>query len=231
MIAPAPTTPSRVILPSSHLEAGHYSNPHAQRIIEGKLAGAKLAVMDPRLSNTASVADYWLPTYPGSEAAVLLAMANVSWPRAWPTRYSDRTNWRDYMGGRRRSRASPFRVAPGALARVHARVGVRAACPGLVVEVARPSGRAWRPPHAWRGSAAATRRWQVARALQLLTVLTASVGTPGGTSPHGWNKYKPVFWEEPPGQKEWNEPFFSREWPLSHYEMSFLLALPEGGRR
>ena len=33
--------------------------------------------MDPRLSNTASQADYWLPTYPGSEAAVLLAMAKV----------------------------------------------------------------------------------------------------------------------------------------------------------
>ena len=31
-------------------------------------AGAKLAVMDPRLSNTASVADEWMPTWPGSEA-------------------------------------------------------------------------------------------------------------------------------------------------------------------
>jgi anaerobic selenocysteine-containing dehydrogenase len=49
------------------------------------------------------------------------------------------------------------------------------------------------------------------------------VGTAGGTSPHGWNKFKPVFWEEPPGQKEWNELLFPREWPLSHYEMSFLL--------
>ena len=43
-----------ILLLSSHLEAGHYFNPHAQRIIEGKLAGAKLAVIDPRLSNTAS---------------------------------------------------------------------------------------------------------------------------------------------------------------------------------
>jgi len=56
---------------------GHYFNPHAQRIIEGKMAGAKLAVMDPRLSNTASMADYWMPSYPGTEAAVLLAMAMV----------------------------------------------------------------------------------------------------------------------------------------------------------
>ena len=62
---------------SAHLESGHYFNPHAQRIIEGKMAGAKLAVIDPRLSNTASMADYWLPSYPGTESALLLAIANV----------------------------------------------------------------------------------------------------------------------------------------------------------
>ena len=50
-----------ILLISSHLETGHYFNPQAQRIIEGKMKGAKLAVMDPRLSNTASMADYWLP--------------------------------------------------------------------------------------------------------------------------------------------------------------------------
>ena len=66
-----------ILLISSHLETGHYFNPHAQRIIEGKLKGAKVAVMDPRLSNTASMANYWLPTWPGTEVAVLLAMAKV----------------------------------------------------------------------------------------------------------------------------------------------------------
>ena len=66
-----------ILLLSAHLESGHYFNPHAQRIIDGKMAGAKLAVMDPSLSNTASMADYWMPTYPGTEAAVLLAMAKV----------------------------------------------------------------------------------------------------------------------------------------------------------
>ena len=33
-----------ILLLSAHLESGHYFNPHAQRIIEGKMAGAKLAV-------------------------------------------------------------------------------------------------------------------------------------------------------------------------------------------
>ncbi|MCB9420109.1 MAG: molybdopterin-dependent oxidoreductase [Ardenticatenaceae bacterium] len=65
-----------ILLISSHLETGHYFNPHAQRIIEGKMGGAKLITFDPRLSNTASMSDVWLPTWPGSEQSVLLAIAN-----------------------------------------------------------------------------------------------------------------------------------------------------------
>ena len=41
-----------IFLISSHLEAGHYFNPHAQRIMEGKQAGATVICVDPRLSNT-----------------------------------------------------------------------------------------------------------------------------------------------------------------------------------
>lgn len=65
-----------ILLISSHLETGHYFNPHAQRIIEGKMKGAKIITFDPRLSNTASKSDVWLPTWPGSEQTVLLAIAN-----------------------------------------------------------------------------------------------------------------------------------------------------------
>ncbi|PYM73293.1 MAG: formate dehydrogenase, partial [Candidatus Rokuibacteriota bacterium] len=66
-----------ILLLSSHLETGHYFNPHAQRIMEAKARGAKVAVLDTRLSNTASMADWWLAPWPGSESAVLLAMAHV----------------------------------------------------------------------------------------------------------------------------------------------------------
>jgi len=65
-----------ILLFSSHLETGHYFNPHAQRIMEGKLDGAKLVVVDPRMSNTASHADLWVAPWPGSEAAILLAIAS-----------------------------------------------------------------------------------------------------------------------------------------------------------
>ena len=66
-----------ILLISAHLEAGHYFNPHAQRIMEAKAAGARLIVVDPRLSNTASMADTWLSPHPGTEAAMLLAMARA----------------------------------------------------------------------------------------------------------------------------------------------------------
>ena len=65
-----------ILLISSHLETGHYFNPHAQRIMEAKTEGAKLITFDPRLSNTASMSDAWLPTWPGSENTILLAIAN-----------------------------------------------------------------------------------------------------------------------------------------------------------
>jgi anaerobic selenocysteine-containing dehydrogenase len=223
-----------ILLLSAHLESGHYFNPHAQRIIDGKMAGAKLAVMDPRLSNTASMADYWLPTYPGSEAAVLLAMANVvldegladlEFVEKW-------TNWRQYLAARLPGTEPTFPAFLSAL-----REEYRAFTPEFaeaesgvprdrILAVARLVGRARGAfaSHVWRGTASGNLGgWQVSRCLQLLTVLTGSVGTPGGTSPHAWNKYKPVFWEEPPPQKEWNELLFPNEWPLSHYEMSFLL--------
>ncbi|MEO8505047.1 MAG: molybdopterin-dependent oxidoreductase, partial [Acidobacteriota bacterium] len=223
-----------ILLLSAHLESGHYFNPHAQRIIEGKQRGAKLVVLDPRLSNTASMADTWLPTYPGSEAAVLLAMAKVLVDEhladlAYVERW---TNWRQFLADRQPNDEPTFATFLAALrehlstytpAFAEQESGVPA---HKLVEVARQIGAAGNAfaSHVWRGAASGNLGgWQVARALQLLTVLTGSVGTAGGTSPHGWNKYKPTFWEEPPGQKEWNELLFPKEWPLSHYEMSFLL--------
>jgi anaerobic selenocysteine-containing dehydrogenase len=63
----------------------------------------------------------------------------------------------------------------------------------------------------------------VARALFFLNVLTGSVGTPGGTSGNEWNKFVPKPFATPPGPEVWNELHLPIEWPLAHYEMSFLL--------
>jgi anaerobic selenocysteine-containing dehydrogenase len=97
--SPDHTNAKFILLISAHLESGHYFNPHAQRIIEAKMKGAKLATMDPRLSNTASMSDYWMPTYPGSEAAVMLAMAKVILDEDLYNRpfMENWVNWHEYL--------------------------------------------------------------------------------------------------------------------------------------
>jgi anaerobic selenocysteine-containing dehydrogenase len=223
-----------ILLISAHLESGHYFNPHAQRIIEGMMNGAKLAVMDPRLSNTASMADYWMPTYPGSEAAVLLAMAKVLLDEELYNEpyLRDWVNWQQFLEKDFPTVAITFENFIAALKEVYKEYtpefaekesGVSA---NMIVEVARQIGKAGTrfSSHNWRSAGSGNLGgWAVARCLHFLNVLTGSVGTVGGTSPSAWNKFKPTFFDKPPAQQFWNELHFPNEYPLAHYEMSFLL--------
>jgi anaerobic selenocysteine-containing dehydrogenase len=88
-----------ILLISAHLESGHYFNPHAQRVIDGKANGAKLIVFDTRLSHTATHADYWVAPYPGSEGAMLLAIANYLIQNNLYNREFVRRwwNWEEYL--------------------------------------------------------------------------------------------------------------------------------------
>src|SRR3954454_9430904 len=88
-----------ILLISAHLESGHYFNPHAQRVIDGKTNGAKLIVMDTRLSNTATHADHFIAPYPGSEAAILLSIANYLIQNNLYNREFVRKwwNWEEYL--------------------------------------------------------------------------------------------------------------------------------------
>lgn len=222
-------------LMSAHLESGHYFNPYAQRIIEGKMSGAKLIVVDPRLSNSVAMADYWLPTRPGSEAAVFLAMARIileeglydaEFLRDWP-------NWRDYLKHKHPGRDSEsFEHFIAALEEDYAGYTVEYAAAesgveaGKIAEVARVIGAAGPAvaAHTWRaGTAANLHGWMASRALVFLNVLTGSWGRPGGTNPNGWNKWVPSYWKKPAPQKAWNNLNFPDEYPLANYEMSYLL--------
>ena len=223
-----------ILLVSAHLESGHYFNPHAQRIIEGMLSGAKLAVMDPRLSNTASAADYWLPTQPGSEAAVILAFVlqilkkegyDHEFVKTW-------VNWKTYLANKHPAREPVFEQFIEALVEDYAEFtpefaeqesGVPAATIIQIAEEISKAGSRF-ATHTWRAASAGhLGGWCVARGLQFLSVLTGSVGTVGGTSPSGWNKFKPQFFDTPPAHRFWNELHFPDEYPLACYEMSILL--------
>ena len=223
-----------ILLLSSHLEAGHYFNPHAQRIIDGKAAGAKLCVVDTRLSNTASKSDYWLSPWPGTEAALLLAMCRVlleenRFDREFVRRW---VNWEEFLSEEHPGEPQTFERFIEIVKELYATFtpefaaqesGVSAQ---LIIDVAREIGRAGSAlaTHVWRNAAAANLGgWQVSRALEFLNVLTGSVATPGGTTPNAWNKIVPAPPLMPPPPHRWNELMWPREFPLAFFEMSFLL--------
>ncbi len=238
-----------ILLISAHLESGHYFNPHAQRILEGMMNGAKLCVMDPRLSNTASMSDYWMPTYPGSEAAVLLAIAKILLDNDWYNReyLYNWVNWREALIEMQSTRdenssSTPTSNTPDTeldfedfideLRLLYADYtpefaeAESGASADMIREVASQIAEAGTKvsTHNWRSAGSGNLGgWAVSRCLHFLNVLTGSVGTPGGTMPSAWNKFKPAPFSSPPAQKFWNELHFPNEYPLGHYEMSFLL--------
>ncbi len=223
-----------ILLLSSHLETGHYFNPHAQRIMEGKKAGAKIATIDIRLSNTASKSDYWLAPHPGTEAALLLGFAHVILKEGLEDRdfVGKWVNWGNFMEtlhpDRERSLDTFFEVLKETYAKytpewVAAECGVEE---GTFTEIGREIGRArgGLASHVWRNAASGNLGgWQVARCLELLCVLTGSVSTRGGTALAGNNKFVPKRYFRPPPQEVWSELLYPAGWPLSHHELSFLL--------
>jgi thiosulfate reductase/polysulfide reductase chain A len=65
-----------IVLLGSHLgENAH--NSQVQDIVKGFSSGAKLTVVDPRLSNIASKAERWLPIKPATDLALLLAWIRI----------------------------------------------------------------------------------------------------------------------------------------------------------
>lgn len=223
-----------ILLISAHLESGHYFNPHAQRIIEAKMKGAKLATMDPRLSNTASMSDYWLPTYPGTEAAMLLAMAKIILEKGLYNRayLENWVNWKEYLEKKHPGTEVNFENFIAKIIEEYAEFtpeyaeeecGVKAETIREVAQLIGEAGERF-ASHNWRSAASGNLGgWCVSRALHFLQVLTGSVGTKGGTSPNSWSKFKPSFHSVPPGQKFWNDLHFPKEYPMAMFEMSFLL--------
>ncbi|HET8798505.1 MAG TPA: molybdopterin-dependent oxidoreductase [Thermoanaerobaculia bacterium] len=231
-----------ILLISAHLESGHYFNPHAQRVMEGKQRGAKLIVFDVRLSNTATHADHWIAPWPGSEAAILLSIArylidNGLYDRDFVERW---WNWREYMSKVHAKPNASFADFERALKDEYATFtfdfaaaesGVAAS---TIEEIAKIVARAKSrlSTHTWRSATAGNLGgWQISRALFLLNALTGSIATPGGVFPNAWNKFVPRPIYSPPHPPQWNELTWPQEFPLACNELSFLLPhLLEDGR-
>jgi len=223
-----------ILMLSSHLETGHYFNPHAQRIIEAKTKGAKICAVDIRLSNTASMADYWLSPHPGTEPFMLLAMAHVLIEENLLDREYVETwfNWREWLG-------EEFPEAPRTLdtfinkmrkqyasytpEAAETECGVDAATLRAVAREIGAAGSAF-ATHVWRNAAAGNLGgWQVSRCLQFLCALVGAIGAKGGTNLNSSDKFVPAPFLKPPGQTVWNELLYPLEYPLAYHEMSILL--------
>ena len=235
-----------IYLISSHLETGHYFNPHAQRIMEAKATGRQadrarhppVQHRHPRRLVAGALAGQRGGHHPGHRpppdrhpgATTASSCAGGGTGRStWPAEHPDaEVTLRGVRGG------------PGrALRRVHLRVRRRGVG-------GRPQRRCGRWPtrwpaagnrlstHNWRSAAAGNLGgWQVSRTLFLLNALTGAVATPGGVYPNAWNKFVPRPIHSPPHRHEWNELTWPLEYPLAHNELSFLLPhfLKEGRGR
>ncbi|MEM7262347.1 MAG: molybdopterin-dependent oxidoreductase [Planctomycetota bacterium] len=223
-----------ILLLSAHLESGHYFNPHAQRIIDAKLSGARIVVMDPRLSNTASRADLWLPTRPGTETAVILAAIRLLLERDKIDREYVRewVDWRGFLAARHPDDPVEFDQFLTRLAETYDEFTPEYAAEEagitpenvrqLADEIEAAGNRV--ATHIWRSAATGNEYgWQNSRCLSLLTAMVGATGVEGGTGVHGWNKYKPKFWSTPDPVPMWNELQWPKEYPISFYEMSILL--------
>ncbi len=223
-----------IVLISAHLETGHYFNPHAQRITEARANGAKLIVMDTRLSNTATHADYWLSPQPGSEAAINLAIANHIIATGRHNREFVRRwwNWDQYMRDARGVADATFEDFEEVLRGLYAdftfeyaasQSGVDASTLAEVAEIVAGAGTAL-ASHTWRSASAGNLGgWQVSRTLLLVNALLGAIATPGGTFPNAWNKWVPRPMHIPPHPTKWNELSWPIEYPLAMNELSFLL--------
>jgi anaerobic selenocysteine-containing dehydrogenase len=228
-----------ILLISAHLESGHYFNPHAQRVIDGKANGAKLIVFDTRLSNTATHADYFISPFPGSEAAILLAIANYLIQNNLYNREFVRRwwNWEEFMDqksevGGQRSEKPSFEDFENVLKETYAeytfefaakesRVDARVL--EQIAEVVSTAGTRF-STHNWRSvSSGVSGGWMVARCLFMLNAFLGAIATEGGVFPNAWNKFVPKPIYTPPHPQMWNEMTWPREYPLSMHEMSFLL--------
>ena len=223
-----------IVLISAHLESGHYFNPHAQRIIEAKKRGAKIIVFDVRLSNTATHADYWVSPYPGTEPAILLAIArHLIHHRLYDREFVRRWwNWLEYMRVKHADREPTFESFEHELARLYESYTFEFAAEesGIdaktIAELADVVSRAHTrlATHSWRSAAAGNLGgWQVSRTLFLLNALLGAIGTEGGTHPNVANKFVPRPIHVPAHPQVWNDLNWPAEYPLAMNEMSMLL--------
>jgi len=249
-----------VFLNSSHAaDAGHYFQQAAGHIADARKKGAKLVVMDPRLSNSAGIADLWIAPWPGTESTIYLYLVqrmlqedkvNKKFVKKW-------FNWevmmdnKDYLNFMvekgyiaSEPKGNDFDSYMDMLKELYAPYTLDYA----VKESHVPAYKLeelydmfiWAgesiSSYFWRAAAAGNRGgWGSGRTGYLALGLRGAIGPKGGTFFHHWHVISVAGkggsstigqgsrGKDVPKISSWNELSWPPEWPLSTYEMSFLL--------
>jgi anaerobic selenocysteine-containing dehydrogenase len=245
-----------IFLNSSHAaDAGHYFQQSASFIADARKKGAKLVVMDPRLSNSAGIADLWIAAWPGTEPVIYLYLANrmlqenrvkhafvEKWVN-WEVLLNNR-NYLEYMKKQGYITTIPEEKTYDAFISILKELYAPYTLEYASKESHVPADRLeklydmfiWAgdqvSSYFWRAAAAGNRGgWMSGRAGFLALALSGSIGTEGGTFFHHWHVISvggkggksTVGNGDVPKVDFWNELSWPPEWPLSTYEMSYLL--------
>ncbi len=254
-----------IFLQSSHAaDAGHYFQQSAGLISDARKKGAKMVVMDPRLSNSAGIADLWLPVWPGTEAALYLYLVNrilhekdkngddlvdhkfvknwINWDRMMKDKeYLKFIKERGYISNLPKDESYDSFIKM--LKELYSPYDLK-----YVVKECKLEGMEYKldelfemlvdagsrvSTYIWRAGSIANRGgWMNTRAGFLVLALRGALsGDIGGVSWHHWHEVSvggkghkaTVAGKKPPKVDVWNELAWPPEYPLSAYEMSFLL--------
>ncbi len=249
-----------VFLNSSHAaDAGHYFQQSASFIADARKKGAKLVVLDPRMSNSAGMADLWIATWPGTEPVLYLYLANrILQENKVDKRFVKKwLNWEVFMDN---ENYLQFMVEKGYIADLPKDNSFESFLE-LLKELYAPytleyTVKETRVPaykleklyemfiwagdaissYFWRATAAGNRGgWMSGRAGYLPIALRGAIGTKGGTFFHHFHvisvagkggsatRGQGKRGANIPKVDVWNELTWPPEWPLSTYEMSYLL--------
>lgn len=245
-----------IVLVSSHAaDAGHYYQQHAGYIADARAKGAKLVVIDPRMSNSAGIADLWIPAWPGTEGAINLAMiSRLVREEKFNRKFVERWfNWKQFLSAKDylnylKEKGFLTELPTGETfedfvtvlkdiykdytfewAAQEARIPVSML--DKLYEMILWAGDRITQYH-WRAVAAGNRGGWIGagRTGTILMAMMGALGGPGGT---GWYKWHTIslgdkggdscLADTPEAVKAWNELLWPPEWPMSTYELSYLL--------
>ena len=245
-----------IFLSASHAaDAGHYFQQHAGYIADARAKGARLVIMDPRLSNSAGLADLWIPIWPGTEGALYLALINkLLQDGKYNRKFMERwVNWKTFLKDKeylnyllREGRISKlpegetFDDFIEVLKDLYKDYTFQWAAEETKVPIDRIHKLydmvVWAgdriTSYFWRAQAAGNRGgwFHAGRTGYFLLIVTGSIGGIGANGWHHWHVLgvggkggKSTLKDKPEPVNAWNELLWPPEWPLTTYELSFLL--------